>query len=350
MLRHYRLNYWHKIYQYLISQGNTVYLAKVPMIAPIQLRVSALLKFLEKHQLREGCHFIGHSMGGLDLRYLHWYISHYKQFLLKKELWNPFWDAIKIQSVTTLATPHLGSLIAERSIEVFEGKRNLWLQPNTSNSIGHTITFQFLLWILFKLVTPALLLEDEIYSKTLHPSFMTENSKYFYNESDSMARKKEIFLKRALTHLSQPWLTQIFNQKILSAKEDATYFSSYGGDITPLLKDVQVASVAINSSSSSNSEILSDVNYPWNVTYPTLLEEEIQNLPKGELPLGNDGLVSVRSSQFFDNYKGTWNILHPNFSRDWVIPLSSRKPPPSDPPNILPLYKGILEDLRNYDT
>ena len=368
-------------------------------------------------------------MGGLDGRYLIWYLQQQRENPLSKTIYNhqeniqemkerlDLLKNVKVHSLTTLATPHTGSLIAQYCIDILEGKRNLKFQPisngeanepskdstnqamndgfsffgNLSNGLANgtqSIGFQFLTWLLYRLVTPALLYEDEITSKNFHPDFMTNNPKYSYEEKSTenetsssytnmlsqrndIAKKKEIFIKRSLTHLTEDWLQNIFNVHIAPRPLIGTYCTSYAGDITPLLKDIQDNVSAIDTEKLAQEDpppdsVLPGVNYPWNVTYPALLQHEKDKYPDVKI-LGNDGLVSVNSSLYFpqgknpdesnkeaqenleQEYNQVWPVLHPNFSRDWVVPLSFRKPT-RPPPSVLPLYDLILQDLARYES
>lgn len=64
-------------------------------------RMVALVNKMNLANLREPAHFIGHSMGGLVLRYA---VNHLKDF------------APTVKSITTCATPHLGTPFADQAV------------------------------------------------------------------------------------------------------------------------------------------------------------------------------------------------------------------------------------------
>jgi pimeloyl-ACP methyl ester carboxylesterase len=358
ILRHYRLAYWYKVSDFLRQQGHQVYIAKVPKIAPIYMRAAELLDFLVQHQLT-GVHLIGHSMGGLDARYLIWFLSHYKQFMptCQETPSASAWDKISILSCISLATPHFGSIMAPYFIDLLEGKRD-WLGnqlvlqqssppptfPAAAATSSASLSAPFSYWIknnvwpnpanflhyfMRSLIKPKDVQQDKLLSLR-HPLFMT-SSLPSYKDTDFSVEEKDIFIKRSLSHLSPDFIGHHFNPVILP-KSGTCYYSSYGGDITALLP-----------TDSDNTINYRRVLYPWRITYPVLLADELGKFPH-KAPLGNDGLVSVRSSQF-GSYKGTWNMLHPNFSRDWFMPISLSHPAQPSPP-ISHLYLDILQDLH----
>jgi len=102
-----QLHYWRGIAEALRVIGATVYVTKVPRVADVSIRAKALKAQLEKMtagQERSELNIIGHSMGGLDSRYM-----------VSKLLSNQGKageGTFRVASLTTVATPHKGSPIA----------------------------------------------------------------------------------------------------------------------------------------------------------------------------------------------------------------------------------------------
>src|SRR5262245_7427868 len=89
--------YFRGIPEVLRSRGNRVLVTKVPSIAGIEDRARSLGDQITRTFPDEPVHVIGHSMGGLDARRL---------------LTEPSWQK-RILSVTTVGTPHLGTVLAD---------------------------------------------------------------------------------------------------------------------------------------------------------------------------------------------------------------------------------------------
>jgi hypothetical protein len=146
------------------------------------------------------------------------------------------------------------------------------------------------------------------------------------------------FLLRSLCHLTESFL-QKFNEHVnLSAD---TYYSCYAGDIASLLNDVDCNFRETMLNEKSPPGAYKGLNYPWNVTYPLLLDTEGPN----------DGLVSVRSAHGLalpPEKKFVYPLLHPNFARDWFLPLHRHplnEKPVEDPDHVLMLLDDLCEDL-----
>lgn len=95
----FRFDYWYGVREALDEIGVSVHTARVPPFSGIQNRAEALRNYIER-TVPHGSelNLIGHSMGGLDCRYL---IAH---------LQSPHF---KVRSLTTLGTPHRGSPFAD---------------------------------------------------------------------------------------------------------------------------------------------------------------------------------------------------------------------------------------------
>jgi triacylglycerol esterase/lipase EstA (alpha/beta hydrolase family) len=95
----FQLSYWKGAEEALQSIGCQVYTSRVAPVASLKTRAHELRRFLEGLSQEKGItkfNLIGHSMGGLDARYM---ISHLSESK----------NAFTIASLTTIATPHRGS-------------------------------------------------------------------------------------------------------------------------------------------------------------------------------------------------------------------------------------------------
>jgi triacylglycerol lipase len=97
-------DYFHAIPASLLASGNRVLVAPVHPTAGVAHRAAALKTFLDRQLPGEAVHIFGHSMGGLDARYL---ISRLHM-------------APRVLTLTTLGTPHRGSSLADWSIRRLE--------------------------------------------------------------------------------------------------------------------------------------------------------------------------------------------------------------------------------------
>ncbi|WVF66905.1 hypothetical protein IAT40_001648 [Kwoniella sp. CBS 6097] len=105
-----QISHWRGIREVLESNGVEVLIARVPATSSIKDRASILEEVIsEKYPGRE-VNLIGHSMGGLDCRYL---ISE-----LRPTAFRPI-------SLTTISTPHRGSPFADYVIESVIGRDRL---------------------------------------------------------------------------------------------------------------------------------------------------------------------------------------------------------------------------------
>ncbi|KAJ5734116.1 hypothetical protein N7493_002902 [Penicillium malachiteum] len=92
------VQYWRGIKEALSAQGIEVITATVPPSSSIEQRAEELAREIEVGARGKDVNIIAHSMGGLDSRYM---ISRLKQ------------DKFKVLSLTTIATPHRGSAVAD---------------------------------------------------------------------------------------------------------------------------------------------------------------------------------------------------------------------------------------------
>lgn len=92
------VHYWRGITEALTANGCEVILTSVPPSASIEERAAKLSIDIEKKAGGKSVNIIAHSMGGLDARYM---ISRL----------NP--PNVKVQSLTTIASPHRGSAFAD---------------------------------------------------------------------------------------------------------------------------------------------------------------------------------------------------------------------------------------------
>ncbi|WVQ94713.1 hypothetical protein IAU59_001793 [Kwoniella sp. CBS 9459] len=105
-----QISHWRGIREVLESNGAEVLIARVPATSSIKDRAAILNEVIsEKYPGRE-VNLIGHSMGGLDCRYL---ISEIRP------------TAFRPISLTTISTPHRGSPFADYVIESVIGRDRL---------------------------------------------------------------------------------------------------------------------------------------------------------------------------------------------------------------------------------
>jgi triacylglycerol lipase len=90
-------DYFRGVPEALMAAGNRVLIARVSATAGIADRARQLGEFLERQCPKDPVHLIGHSMGGLDCRYL----------ISRMEL------ASRVLSLTTVGTPHRGTPFAD---------------------------------------------------------------------------------------------------------------------------------------------------------------------------------------------------------------------------------------------
>lgn len=97
-----QITHWRGIKEVLEESGVEVLITKVPATSGVDARAKVLEATIAEKFPGRSVHLIGHSMGGLDCRYLASKIRP---------------TAFKILSVTTIATPHHGSYFADYFID-----------------------------------------------------------------------------------------------------------------------------------------------------------------------------------------------------------------------------------------
>ncbi|GAA5829805.1 hypothetical protein JCM11251_007885 [Rhodosporidiobolus azoricus] len=97
-----RVSYWIGVEEALQAMGAEVMIGRVPASASIEERATVLCQMIEERFAGREVNLIGHSMGGLDGRYL---ISRIQP------------KTFKVRSLTTISTPHRGSSFADYLLE-----------------------------------------------------------------------------------------------------------------------------------------------------------------------------------------------------------------------------------------
>ncbi|KGO53855.1 Arrestin-like, N-terminal [Penicillium expansum] len=92
------VQYWRGIKEALTARGIEVITATVPPSSSIEARAEQLARNIEAGAQGKDVNIIAHSMGGLDSRYM---ISHIRP------------EKFKVVSLTTIASPHRGSSVAD---------------------------------------------------------------------------------------------------------------------------------------------------------------------------------------------------------------------------------------------
>jgi triacylglycerol lipase len=96
--------YFRRVPQLLADAGNRVITPAVPPTGSIARRAEALEAAIGNHAGSEPVHVIAHSMGGLDARFM---ITHRGM-------------AGRVLSLTTIGTPHRGTALADRGVDLAE--------------------------------------------------------------------------------------------------------------------------------------------------------------------------------------------------------------------------------------
>ena len=153
-------------------------------------------------------HIIGHSMGGLDARYL--------ASILNVGPRHKF----DIRSITTLSSPHRGSLIANLWLDFFLSKRNLQFNLNHGPiSKGEHLLRSFFFW------ASTLMDANAQFASESHPPFVS-----FDDNQNGLISPLYKNLFHTLYHLSPEFMMKIFNTNVPNLPQ-VQYFS-LGGDIS----------------------------------------------------------------------------------------------------------------------
>jgi triacylglycerol lipase len=96
-------DYFPGIPERLAAAGNSVLIPRLSRMCGIATRAAELKRFIEKRVPTGPVHLIGHSMGGLDSRYM---VSRLGM-------------AERVKSVTTIGTPHRGTAFADWGVRRF---------------------------------------------------------------------------------------------------------------------------------------------------------------------------------------------------------------------------------------
>lgn len=96
-------DYFPGIRQKLEVAGNRVLVPRLSRMRGVSTRAAELKRFIERHVPTGAVHLIGHSMGGLDGRYM---ISQLGM-------------AERVKSLTTIGTPHRGTAFADWGVQRF---------------------------------------------------------------------------------------------------------------------------------------------------------------------------------------------------------------------------------------
>ncbi|GHJ89783.1 hypothetical protein NliqN6_6185 [Naganishia liquefaciens] len=109
-----QISHWRGIREVLEANGCEVMITRVPATSSTKVRSEILMAAIEEKYPGREVNLIGHSMGGIDGRYM---ISKLKP------------DKFKVCSLSTISTPHRGSPFADYVIDNIIGRDNLpsWL-------------------------------------------------------------------------------------------------------------------------------------------------------------------------------------------------------------------------------
>ncbi|KAM0682750.1 hypothetical protein MDAP_001985 [Mitosporidium daphniae] len=229
-------------------------------------------------------------MGGLDARYL--------ASILNVGPNSKF----NIASITTLSSPHRGSMMANLWCDFLLSKRDF----RFNLSQDYVSKREFLLRSLFFWVST--LMNASISSDSgAHPSFVSFSDS---RSGPEFSVYKNLF--HTLYHLSPDFMEHSFNQNVLNAPE-IQYFS-VGGDISSI--DLE--------------------NWPYKQYYHLVLNKEGPN----------DGLVSVNSAKW-GKYHGTFAIKHHQFCRvKRILNLTGEALPAADIRERISMLRTICSQIK----
>ena len=103
------ISYWRGIVEVLEANGCEVLVCRVPTAASVPERAAALKQQIEERFPGREVNLVGHSMGGLDCRYL---VSQLR-------------PSFKVRSLTTITTPHRGSSFCDYMLDSVIGRERL---------------------------------------------------------------------------------------------------------------------------------------------------------------------------------------------------------------------------------
>ncbi|KAK4046303.1 lipase 2 [Microbotryomycetes sp. JL201] len=116
-----QFSYWVGVREALEALGAEVLIGRVPASASIEERAKVLCELIEATYPNREVNLIGHSMGGLDARFL---VSRLRP------------TTFKVRSVTTISTPHRGSSFADYLLEDVLGPKNVPSLLNLMETVG----------------------------------------------------------------------------------------------------------------------------------------------------------------------------------------------------------------------
>ncbi|GAA5944094.1 esterase/lipase family protein [Sporobolomyces koalae] len=116
-----QFSYWVGVQEALEAMGVEVLIGRVPASASIEERAKVLCEMIGETFPGQEVNLIGHSMGGLDARFL---ISRLKP------------TNFKVRSLTTISTPHRGSSFADYLLEDVVGQSRVPMLLSTLSTLG----------------------------------------------------------------------------------------------------------------------------------------------------------------------------------------------------------------------
>ncbi|KAM0789059.1 hypothetical protein ACM66B_003122 [Microbotryomycetes sp. NB124-2] len=116
-----QFSYWVGVKEALEALGAEVLIGRVPASASIEERAKVLCELIETTYPNREVNLVGHSMGGLDARFL---VSRLQP------------TTFKVRSVTTISTPHRGSSFADYLLEDVLGSKNVPALLGLMETIG----------------------------------------------------------------------------------------------------------------------------------------------------------------------------------------------------------------------
>jgi len=224
------LTYFNDVIADLAASGETdVYATVAPPYDSSEDRAQAILPQIQEILAETGkdkVNLVGHSQGGMDAR------------LIASPAGSAF--GAHVASVTTVATPHQGSLVADAVLGTLQGVPPAVVDQVTTAALS--------------------LLEKSAYDVQTDPN-----------------------LRAQMTELSQQYMTTVFNPKY--SDDPRVAYSSYGGRTNLETGQADCGSAV----------------YPDNPTRVDAAQPEVQALAQflqGTTDVTNDGLVTVQSARW----------------------------------------------------